>query len=130
MEKEFASALIKNVNESYFIKKPNEPTIVLFFNSDSEHMNRLKRLYENLATLLSNEVPSLSLLALDFKSYPETVIMHTKTLPALYLFLYGVPLLYNGNFNLSDIHLWIKLHVSCPQMCPAIPTPTPTPFSR
>ena len=123
--KESTPSLIKLLDQNFYSYARSQPTVVLFYDSESQYHPRLKRMYENLSKLCYVEAPNVCFGAIDFNMYPETVLNFTSVLPTLYLFLYGVPILYNGSFNLGDLRLWLKLQV---QTCPVIPMPTPRPM--
>lgn len=120
----FNPSLVKMLDNAFYTYACDQPTVILFYDSQSEYHGKLKRMYENLSKLCCVESPDVCFGCVDFNMYPETVLSYTTTLPTMYLFLYGVPILYNGSFNLGDIRLWLKLQV---QTCPAIPMPMPTP---
>ena len=120
----FHPSLVKQFDADFYNMARMQPTLVVFYDSDSEHHPRLKRMYENLCRLCCAEMGTLCCGALDFNMYPETVLSYTQMLPTLYLFIAGIPILYNGSFNLGDIRLWVKLQL---QTCPMSPMPTPLP---
>ena len=126
----FHPSLVKQFDSNFYSIAKAQPTLVVFYDSSSEYHPRLKRMYENLCRLCCGEMSTLCCGAIDFNAYPETVISYTQTLPTMYLFLSGIPILYNGSFNLGDIRLWVKLQLqTCPMDIPRpTPTPRPTPF--
>jgi hypothetical protein len=83
---------------------------------------------ESLSKITNAECLGIEYYAIDYRAYPEKVATFTKMLPCVLLYLYGIPIMYQGAFNLNDIHLWLKLHTQvCCTMDTQSPSPTPTP---
>ena len=102
--------------------------VVLCYDSDSPHLERIVRCMESLSKITNAESLGIEYYAIDYRAYPEKVAAFTEMLPCVLLYLYGIPIMYQGAFNLNDIHLWLKLHTQvCCTMDTQGPSPTPTP---
>lgn len=124
----FASP-ITNLSESNFTMVLQQPTVVLFYDSSAAIGPRVKRLFEQLYSLCSiYRNHALTFAALDVNASYGITARYTKTLPCIYIFLGGIPLHYQGPFNLGALHLWVKLNTqqcSCPYKADPYPTPSP-----
>ena len=122
----FASP-ITNLSESNFSMVLQQPTVVLFYDSAAIIMPRVKSLFEQLQYLCSiYRNHTLTFAALDINASYGITTRYTNTLPCIYVFLGGVPLHYQGPFNLGELHLWIKLNTQqCSCLYQAHPYPTP-----
>ncbi len=127
----FASP-ITNLSESNFAMVTQQPTVVLFYDSNTTIVSRVKRLFEQLQYLCSiYRNHTLTFATLDVNASYGITARYTKTLPCIYVFLGGIPLHYQGPFNLGALHLWIKLNTqqcSCPYQTNPYPTPSPSPM--
>lgn len=107
----FDATLVTPLTEQSFTSMGNTVTLVLFYNMESDHAPKLKRIYENLARIALYEKITLHFGAMELNAFPGVVQSYATVLPLLYLFIAGIPIMYQGPFNINAIHIWIKQHL-------------------